>query len=272
MKRITLIIALFLLAALAGCAAEPAADGTAAPAAYAQIDQETARQMMERDDGHVILDVRRAEEYAAGHIPGAILLPNESIGTERPPELPDLEQIILIYCRSGNRSKQAAQKLLDMGYTNIYEFGGILTWTGELETEEEAAMRNTPTGAPVRPAPMLVLEVGERRFYASLEDNDSARAFIEQLSPEAIEVEMQDYGGFEKVGALPWALPRSDEEITTRPGDVILYQGDRITLYYGQNTWSLTRLARIGNVTGEELLEALGDGAVTIRFWLEWSE
>jgi len=98
---------------------------------YKQISQEEAMKMMEADDGHIIVDVRRQDEYDAGHIPGAILIPNESIGTERPAELPDLDQVILIYCRSGRRSKEAAQKLFDMGYTNLYEFGGIITWTGE---------------------------------------------------------------------------------------------------------------------------------------------
>ena len=106
---------------------------------YTQIDQETAKQMMEREDGHVIVDVRRQDEYDAGHIPGAILIPNESISTEQPDALPDLDQIILIYCRTGNRSKQAAQKLYEIGYTNLYEFGGINTWTGEIVTEQSAA-------------------------------------------------------------------------------------------------------------------------------------
>lgn len=104
---------------------------------FMQISQETAREMMEMDDGHVVVDVRRQDEYDAGHIPGAILIPNESIDTQPPEELPDLNQIILIYCRSGNRSKQAAQKLFDMGYTRIYEFGGINTWTGDIVTEQE---------------------------------------------------------------------------------------------------------------------------------------
>ena len=103
---------------------------------FTQIDQETAKEMMARDDGHVVVDVRRQDEYDAGHIPGAILIPNESIVDERPAELPDLEQVILIYCRSGNRSKQAAQKLADLGYSNIYEFGGITTWTGEIVKPE----------------------------------------------------------------------------------------------------------------------------------------
>ena len=98
---------------------------------YKQISQEEAKDMMARDDGHIIVDVRRQDEYDEGHIPGAILIPNESIDKERPKELPDLDQIILVYCRSGRRSKEASEKLAKMGYTNIYEFGGIITWPGE---------------------------------------------------------------------------------------------------------------------------------------------
>ena len=138
MKRL-LIPALAALLLLTGCAHAPAPQQAAeekAEPSWVQIDQETAKRMMEADDGHVIVDVRRQDEYDAGHIPGAILIPNESIVDERPAQLPDLEQVILIYCRSGNRSKQAAQKLADMGYLNIYEFGGITTWTGEIVRPE----------------------------------------------------------------------------------------------------------------------------------------
>lgn len=104
-------------------------------AGYRQITQEEAAEMMTRDDGHIIVDVRRQDEFDGGHIPGAVLIPNESI-TDTPPEkLPDKQQIILVYCRSGRRSKEAAQKLADMGYTNVYEFGGIITWKGETVTE-----------------------------------------------------------------------------------------------------------------------------------------
>lgn len=98
---------------------------------YRQISQDEAKEMMAKVDGHVIIDVRRQDEYDAGHIPGAILIPNESIDNERPKELPDLDQIILVYCRSGRRSKEASEKLAKMGYKNIYEFGGIITWSGE---------------------------------------------------------------------------------------------------------------------------------------------
>jgi len=100
---------------------------------YTQITQEEAKSMMEKDDGHIIVDVRRQDEYDSGHIPGAILIPNETINETPPEELPDKEQIILVYCRSGRRSKQASQKLADMGYTKVYEFGGINDWTGEIE-------------------------------------------------------------------------------------------------------------------------------------------
>ncbi len=105
-------------------------------ATFKQISQEEAQEMMTKDDGHIVLDVRRKEEYVAGHIPNAVLLPNEEIEDEMPAQLPDKDQIILIYCRSGNRSKQAAQKLVDMGYTNIYEFGGIIEWTGPVDKGE----------------------------------------------------------------------------------------------------------------------------------------
>ena len=131
MKRI-LPILLIMLFVLSGCSSVKEEQNKAG---YKQISQEEAKEMMGRDDGHVIVDVRRQDEYDAGHIPGAILIPNESIGHGAPEALPDYDQIILIYCRSGNCSKQASEKLAAMGYTNIYEFGGINTWTGEIVTE-----------------------------------------------------------------------------------------------------------------------------------------
>lgn len=120
--------------------------------------------------------------------------------------------------------------------------------------------------------PTLVITANGHVFYADLADNSSAEAFRNKLSTEPIDVEMHDYGHFEKVGDLPWTLDRNDESITTEPGDVILYQGNKITVYYDQNTWEFTRLGKIGNTSKEELLEAFGDGDVTVRFWVEWSE
>ena len=91
--------------------------------------------MMEEESGYIILDVRTPEEFADKHIPGAINIPNETIGKEEVPELPDKDQLILVYCRSGNRSKQAAEKLVALGYNKIVEFGGINDWPGETVAE-----------------------------------------------------------------------------------------------------------------------------------------
>ena len=100
---------------------------------YEQISQDEARLLMAESEDRIILDVRTKEEYTEGHIPGAICVPNETIGTEMPKELPEKEQLILVSCRSGNRSKKAAEKLVKIGYTNIKEFGGIITWNGYIE-------------------------------------------------------------------------------------------------------------------------------------------
>ena len=101
---------------------------------YRQISMDEAVNMMAQETGYIILDVRRPDEFAAGHIPNAINVPNESIGTTEIPELPDKNQLIMVYCRSGRRSKEASEKLVRLGYTNIVEFGGILDWKGEIET------------------------------------------------------------------------------------------------------------------------------------------
>lgn len=103
---------------------------------YRQISVDEAITMMEQENGYIILDVRRADEFAGGHIPNAINVANEDIGTDEIPELPDKDQLIMVYCRSGRRSKEAAEKLVELGYTNIVEFGGILDWTGEIVSGE----------------------------------------------------------------------------------------------------------------------------------------
>ena len=103
--------------------------------AYCSITMNEAVTMMAEETDYIILDVRRPDEYAAGYIPNAINVPNESIGTAEISELPDKDQLIMVYCRSGRRSKEASEKLVKLGYTNIVEFGGILDWKGEIVTE-----------------------------------------------------------------------------------------------------------------------------------------
>lgn len=100
---------------------------------YKKITAEEAKERMDKDDKIIILDVRTEEEYREGHIPGAIVIPNETISSEPLKELPDLDQEILVYCRSGNRSAQAAKKLIEAGYTQVYDFGGINDWPYDTE-------------------------------------------------------------------------------------------------------------------------------------------
>ena len=129
MKKLILFLTAALL--LTGCV------GKSGESTYRQITMEEAVTMMKEESGYLILDVRTAGEYSEKHIPGAINIPNETIGAGDIPELPDKEQLILVYCRSGNRSKQAAEKLAALGYTNVVEFGGINDWTGETVSGEE---------------------------------------------------------------------------------------------------------------------------------------
>ena len=129
LKRI-LPLLLVLMLMLTGCGKS---DADIQNNTYEKISMSEGLARMESDENYILLDVRRADEFEAGHIPGAVNLPNEEIGTEENPSLPDKAQTIYIYCRSGNRSKQAADKLLALGYTNIIEFGGIIDYTGELE-------------------------------------------------------------------------------------------------------------------------------------------
>ena len=99
---------------------------------FLNITAEEAKKLMDSEEGCIILDVRTREEYDQGHIPGAVLIPNTEIEAKAADLLPDKEQLILVYCRSGRRSKLAAQSLADLGYTNIREFGGILDWPYEV--------------------------------------------------------------------------------------------------------------------------------------------
>ena len=126
MKRmLPFLLALFLLA---GCG------GNTSDGSYEQITQEEAKEMMDTQEV-IILDVREQDEYDSGHIPGAVLLPVGTIDKDPAAEvIPETDSTVLVYCRSGNRSKTASSTLAELGYTNIYEFGGINTWPYETET------------------------------------------------------------------------------------------------------------------------------------------
>lgn len=130
-----MFVILLSIIGLTGCSNSVNTPNTASNSnTYQQITAEEAANMMQSETDYIILDVRTGQEYASGHIPGAVNIPNETIASEAIQQLPDKEQLILVYCRSGNRSKQAAAKLVNLGYTNVVEFGGIQDWNGEIVT------------------------------------------------------------------------------------------------------------------------------------------
>ena len=122
MKRLSILFA-SLAFLLSGCSSSDS---------FKTMTSQEAKEIMDTKTGYVIVDVRTQEEYDQGHIPGAISIPNETINNKKLAELKNLDQMILVYCRSGNRSRQAAKKLVDIGYTNVIDFGGIISWTGAI--------------------------------------------------------------------------------------------------------------------------------------------
>ena len=126
-KLILLILAAMLLV---GCGQ---ANQNNQEAVYMNITAEEAKKIMNSEEGYIILDTRTQEEYDEGHIPGAIVIPHDEITDRAEEELPDKDQLLLVYCRSGRRSKLAAEALVELGYTNIKEFGGIIDWPYETE-------------------------------------------------------------------------------------------------------------------------------------------
>lgn len=192
-------------------------------------------------------------------------------------------------------SKKGGDELNGGGYDIIYTFRGVKPGETIFRVEKRSAKKNkdyiyTMTvdeqlkvkieeltvdnlDRMTITVPSLVVKSNGKTLYASLEDNPSARDFVKKLSTGSITVEMDDYGNFEKVGELPWKIKRSDREITAVPGDIILYEGNKITIYYDQNSWNFTRLGRLGNKsTREQMLEFLGEGKTSVSFSIEWSE
>ena len=135
----------------------------------------------------------------------------------------------------------------------------------ETQTPKSSANSSAQTEAPVK----LKIHVNDTTFTATLEENSSAEAFAEFLTQGDMTLDMHDYGSFEKVADLPRSFPRNDKQIDTDAGDIILYQGNSITIYYDKNSWNFTRLARIDNVNKKRLQQILGKGNVKATFSVE---
>ncbi len=127
LKALSLVLCLLVLCT--GCAADKT---NGEEPLYSSITMEDAATLLEAENDYIILDVRTEQEYFTGHIPGAMCIPNEDIDETVVELLPDQEHVIFVYCRSGNRSKEASEKLANLGYTNIVEIGGVKDWPGDL--------------------------------------------------------------------------------------------------------------------------------------------
>ena len=149
--------------------------------------------------------------------------------------------------------------------------GGVSDSATETEVpEKERGDNKTEDDAPKSTKQNeITITAGDTVFTATLADNSSADALKELLAEGPLTIDMSDYASMEKVGPIGTDLPRNDEQITTGAGDVILYQGNSLVIYYDTNSWNFTRIGKIEGVTGEELLEALGSGDVTVTFSLE---
>lgn len=264
MKKIVSLLIICAMILVSGCGGDVPPEPDVQEAQYSQISQEEAMEMMDEVSGYLIVDVRRPDEYAEGHIPGAVNVPNEEILDEMPEALPDKDQMLFIYCRTGRRSKEAAVKLADIGYTNIYEFGGIVDWKGEIVTEEQENM--------VKVTYYMQMKIGDTKVSVDWEDNAAADALAELTSGRWYDIDMSMYGGFEQVGPIGAELPSSDQQITTDPGDIVLYSGNQIVVFYGSNSWAYTKLGHITGVSAYELTELLGKGDVKISLMTEFSE
>lgn len=225
---------------------------------YMQINQTKAQKMMDEADDYIILDVRTAEEFADGHIPDAVNIPNESIGEEdNISQLPNKDQLIFVYCRSGRRSKEASKKLAALGYTNVYEFGGIIDWAGPTVKEESEDSKE------------MKFKIGDTEVEVQWEDNESVSALKDMVESEPLVIQLSMYGGNEQVGSIGSTLPSSDTNNTTEAGDIVLYNSSNIVIFYGSNTWDYTRLGKITDKSEEEMTELLSNGDVTITISME---
>lgn len=156
--------------------------------------------------------------------------------------------------------------LATLGLSACGEVPADITPPPSVAEEKPAGMQQSGEIGSGQEESALKITVGEYELTATFEDNSSAEEFKELLAQGPVTVPMEDYGGFEKVGPLGTTLSRNDEQITTEPGDVILYQGNQITIYYGMNSWRFTRLAKIDDPS--DLQAKLGDGTVQVTFSL----
>ena len=163
---------------------------------------------------------------------------------------------LLSGCADSRRTEDPESQSSGSASDKVQEFQAAEDEAAEQNVKEEETMDRK-----------MIVEVGGKHFTATLEDNKAAETLAEMMQEDPVTIQMSDHGGFEKVGDLGTDLPTSNRQTTTQAGDIVLYQGNQIVIFYGSNSWSYTRLGRIDDLTGWE--ETLGSGDVTVTFSLE---
>lgn len=226
-------------------------------------------------------DFENSEVMQYYDIPSRYEIPSnpESVTSEKAGEVyySEPNRIVLFY-----GDAQASGEYTPVGYFDATEnfvraveenpmlegWGNKIVQIAPGSDEPEVSQTSVITTEEQEETNMINLQIGEQNLTAKLADNTSAQAFAELLQEGPVTVQMSNYGNFEKVGPLPTSLPENNQQITTEPGDIILYQGNSITVYYDVNTWNFTRLGRVQGVTQQELKDILSKGDVEITFTL----
>lgn len=177
--------------------------------------------------------------------------------------IPALILLFVTGCTGASRTKPTASE--DSGFTEETRLPAATEAPSETEATELHSTEPEATGGLDR---LYYAHVNGKVLKILAAENSSADAFLDLLKTGDVTIEMHDYGSFEKVGPLGTTLPRNDEQITTEPGDVILYQGNQVTIYYDLNSWSFTRLGKVQDLSQEELKEILGNGDAAVTFSL----
>ena len=173
--------------------------------------------------------------------------------------------LLLVGCAQGQASPSVDVSSKSATSTSASSTSAESTDAADVMSMTAAANDSTES---VKAAESFVISANGKQFEVQLADTNAARALAEHLQTEPVTVDLHPYGGFEQVGPLPWALPESDEQITTSPGDVMLYQGNQITIFTGSNSWAYTPLGNIEGATSDTLREVLGDDTVEITLSL----
>ena len=176
---------------------------------------------------------------------------------------------IIPFCTSASSGIGSSDTNLHPLAENAEWISGRRFASGAIKDDVTGWIDTLPISAEEESETKMNIEINGHMLTATLENNSSANAFAELIKSAPLTVNMNDYGNFEKVGSLPESIPKNDEQITTEAGDIILYQGNQITIYYDENTWNFTRLGKIENITQAELKEILGAGSVSVTFSLE---